>query len=219
MNFQAGIGYSKPDPVSFRTILSSGFRSGWVLRSPSLTRPLQSDRGSLPAWTSVKVSGGGVQNRNQFGLGGGVELNLLNGFGLHAAYDRLFRWRRSERLRSRGTLCLPDSRIVNPRRSPVGISILDLPTLLLVGTLSGCSQTFDAATLGVPTSMASPAEQPPEGSNFRVTSQALFGFWGVAKIKEPSLRKALAAQLAGGSAVGELRIRCTAAFPTCWSRF
>ena len=25
-----------------------------------------------------------------FGLSGGVELNLLNGLGLHAAYDRVF---------------------------------------------------------------------------------------------------------------------------------
>jgi hypothetical protein len=35
----------------------------------------------------------------------------------------------------------------------------------------------------------------------------VFGFWGLARLKEPSLRKALAAQLAGGSGIGNLRIK------------
>jgi len=55
--------------------------------------------------------------------------------------------------------------------------------------------------------MASPAGQPPEGSRFRVTSRALYGFWGLAKIKEPSLKKALAAQLGGGSGIADLKIK------------
>jgi hypothetical protein len=55
--------------------------------------------------------------------------------------------------------------------------------------------------------MASPAGQPPEGSRFRVTSHAVYAFWGVARIKDPSLRKALAAQLAGGSGIADLRIK------------
>jgi hypothetical protein len=40
-----------------------------------------------------------------------------------------------------------------------------------------------------------------------VTSRALYAFWGIAKLKEPSLRKALAAQLGGGSGVSDLRIK------------
>jgi hypothetical protein len=40
-----------------------------------------------------------------------------------------------------------------------------------------------------------------------VTSRALYAFWGIAKLKEPSLRKALAAQLGGGSGVADLRIK------------
>jgi hypothetical protein len=67
--------------------------------------------------------------------------------------------------------------------------------------------TFDAAILGVPVTLASPAGQPPVGSHFRVTSHAVYGLWGLAKLKEPSLRKALAAQLAGGSGVADLRIK------------
>ena len=67
--------------------------------------------------------------------------------------------------------------------------------------------TFDSTTLGVPVTLASPAGQPPEGSRFSVTSHAFYALWGLAKLKEPSLRKALAAQLAGGSGVADLRIK------------
>jgi hypothetical protein len=55
--------------------------------------------------------------------------------------------------------------------------------------------------------MATPAGQIPEGSRFSVTSRALYAFWGAARIKDPSLRKALAAQLAGGSGIADLRIK------------
>ena len=55
--------------------------------------------------------------------------------------------------------------------------------------------------------MASATGQTVEGGRFRVTSRALFAFWGVLKIKEPSLRKALAAQLGGGSGIADLRIK------------
>jgi hypothetical protein len=67
--------------------------------------------------------------------------------------------------------------------------------------------TFDAATLGVPVTLASPAGHPPEGSRFSVTSRAVYGLWGLARLKQPSLRKALAAQLAGGSGVADLKIK------------
>jgi hypothetical protein len=87
------------------------------------------------------------------------------------------------------------------------VSLLTLPTLLLLSWLGGCAHTFDARTLGVPVTMASPAGQPPEGTRFRVSSHALYAFWGLAKIKDPSLRKALAAQLAGGSGIADLRIK------------
>jgi hypothetical protein len=82
-----------------------------------------------------------------------------------------------------------------------------LPALLALGFLLGCAQTFDATTLGVPVTMATAAGQSAEGARFRVTSRALYAFWGLARIKEPSLRKALAAQLAGGSGIANLRIK------------
>ena len=82
-----------------------------------------------------------------------------------------------------------------------------LPALLVVGSIAGCAQTFDATTLGVPVTMATAAGQTPAGNHFRVTSRALYTFWGLARIKEPSLRKALAAQLAGGNGIANLRIK------------
>ena len=81
-----------------------------------------------------------------------------------------------------------------------------LPALLVLW-LVGCAQTFDATTLGVPVTVASPAGQPAQGDRFSVGSKALFGFWGLLKFREPSLRRALAAQLAGGSGIADLRIR------------
>ena len=82
-----------------------------------------------------------------------------------------------------------------------------LPALLVLGSMSGCAETFDANKLGVPITMATPAGQTPQGTSFSVTGRALYAFWGAARVKEPSLRKALAAQLAGGSSIANLRIR------------
>jgi hypothetical protein len=82
-----------------------------------------------------------------------------------------------------------------------------LPSLLSLAILLGCAQTFDAATLGVPVTMATAAGQPVQGTRFRVTSRALYALWGVARIKEPSLRKALAAQLGDARGIANLRIK------------
>lgn len=82
-----------------------------------------------------------------------------------------------------------------------------LPALLLVLLLTGCAHSFDATTLGVPVTMAAPAGQTTQGDRFRVGGKSVFGLWGLLKLREPSLRKALAAQLAGGAGVADLRIR------------
>jgi hypothetical protein len=87
------------------------------------------------------------------------------------------------------------------------VPLLALPTLITLSSLVGCAQTFDSTTLAVPVTMASPVGQAPAGSRFRVTSHAVYAFWGLAKLKDPSLRKALAAQLAGGSGVADLKIK------------
>ena len=82
-----------------------------------------------------------------------------------------------------------------------------LPGLLAVSLLAGCAHTFDATTLGVPVTVASPAGQAAQGDRFRVSSKSVFGFWGLIRYKEPSLRKALAGQLAGGNGIADLKIR------------
>jgi hypothetical protein len=82
-----------------------------------------------------------------------------------------------------------------------------LPALLVLSLLGGCAHTFDATTLGVPVTVASPAGQEPQGARFSVGGKSVFTLWGLLRLKEPSLRKALAAQLAGGSGVADLRIK------------
>lgn len=84
--------------------------------------------------------------------------------------------------------------------------------LVLACLVTGCAQTFDAATLGVPATLAAPAGQPPAGDKFQVSSKDVFGFWGVITIKEPSLRKALASQVGGGTAVTNVKIRTRSRF-------
>jgi hypothetical protein len=88
-------------------------------------------------------------------------------------------------------------------RASLGLGL----ALVLLASLSACGHTFDATTLGVPVTLAAPAGQPPEGNRFRITSRAVYGFWGLAPIKQPSLRKALAAQLAGGNGIADLKIK------------
>jgi hypothetical protein len=89
------------------------------------------------------------------------------------------------------------------RRAGIRLVLL----LAITGSLPGCATTFDARTLGVPVTLASPAGQPPQGSRFILTSHAIYGLWGLAKLKEPSLRKALAGQLGAGSGIADLRIK------------
>ena len=87
-----------------------------------------------------------------------------------------------------------------------------IPVLLTCLFLSACSQTYDARGVGVPVSMAVPASQPAQGERISVSSHAVFGLWGTISIKQPSLRKALAAQLAGGTAITDLRIKVKSGF-------
>ncbi len=84
--------------------------------------------------------------------------------------------------------------------------------LTLAVMLQGCALDFDATRLGVPVTMASPVGQPPEGDRFHVSSRAVYAFWGLAKLKAPSLQKALATQLVGGKGVTDLKIGVRSSF-------
>ena len=82
-----------------------------------------------------------------------------------------------------------------------------LPALLLVSLSPAARRPSTPLRWGCPPPSRAPASQPAQGDRFRVSAKSVFGFWGLVKYKEPSLRKALAAQLAGGSGVADLRIR------------
>lgn len=93
VTLQGGIGYSKPDAGflpsgevnEFRFPIGVGF--ALTIPNPALAiKPWIAPRVDI-----VRHSGDGLSDtQTNFGLGGGLELNLLNGFGLHAAYDRVF---------------------------------------------------------------------------------------------------------------------------------
>ena len=82
---------------------------------------------------------------------------------------------------------------------------LAVPALVLA--LAGCVQSFDAASLGVPVTMASEAGAPAPGQHFRTSSHSVHGLFGLFTITSPSLRKALNRQLIGGAGVADLRIK------------
>ena len=81
-----------------------------------------------------------------------------------------------------------------------------LPLLLVLG-LGACALTFDARSLGVQATMASPATEPAVGDTFRVTQTALHLFWGLYEMRGANLQSALATQLGGGGGVANLRVR------------
>ncbi len=94
VTLQAGVGYAKPDTgllpgddiTEWRFPIGVGF--ALTIPNPAL---------AIKPWLAPRVdilrqSGDGVLSNTQteFGLSGGIELNLLNGFGVHAAYDIVF---------------------------------------------------------------------------------------------------------------------------------
>jgi hypothetical protein len=93
VTLQGGIGYSKPDVGllpgnevnEYRFPVGLGF--ALTIPNPALAiRPWIAPRLDI-----IHSSAGDTSDtETNFGLGGGLELNLLNGFGLHAAYDRVF---------------------------------------------------------------------------------------------------------------------------------
>jgi hypothetical protein len=93
------------------------------------------------------------------------------------------------------------------RPSPrFSVKRLGLPLLLALG-LGACALTFDARSLGVQATMASPATEPAVGDTFRVTRTALHLFWGLYESRGADLQNALATQLGGNGGVANLRVR------------
>jgi hypothetical protein len=93
VTLQGGVSYAKPgegflpgqEITSYRFPVGVGF--ALVIPNPVL---------SIRPWLAPRVdinyvkSGGPSNTDTNFGLSGGLELNLLTGFGIQAAYDRVF---------------------------------------------------------------------------------------------------------------------------------
>jgi opacity protein-like surface antigen len=93
VTLQGGIGYFKPDtgflPSGQQNALRFPVGLGFALTIPNPALAIKP--WIAPRVDIVRVSGGGSSNtETNFGLGGGLELNLLSGLGVHAAYDRVF---------------------------------------------------------------------------------------------------------------------------------
>lgn len=94
VSLQAGAGYAKPedgflpgDVTEWRFPIGVGFTL--TIPNPVLAiKPWLAPRVDIRR-TSPDV--GDAFTDTEFGLSGGVELNLLTGLGLHAAYDAVFR--------------------------------------------------------------------------------------------------------------------------------
>jgi len=90
VTLQAGASYSKPGEGALETSLYHfpiGIGFSLVIPNPVL---------AIHPWLAPRVdiartSADGASNTDtNFGLSGGLEFNLLNGFGIQAAYDRVF---------------------------------------------------------------------------------------------------------------------------------
>ncbi len=89
----------------------------------------------------------------------------------------------------------------------LNIRRIGLPVVVAAFTLTGCSQTFDATSLGVPATMASAAGEAAVGQPFRVSAHTVHAFWGLVPLGKARLDKALASQLVGGKEVAQLKIK------------
>ena len=93
VTLQGGIGYFKSDagflPSGEQNMLRFPVGLGFALTIPNPALAIKP--WIAPRLDIVRVSGGGSSNTDtNFGIGGGLELNLLSGLGVHAAYDRVF---------------------------------------------------------------------------------------------------------------------------------
>jgi hypothetical protein len=94
VSLQAGVGYAKPEsgllPDDEITQWRFPVGVGLALTIPNPALAIQP--WLAPRVDIVRTSADGVdaQTDTEFGLSGGIELNLLNGLGVHAAYDAIF---------------------------------------------------------------------------------------------------------------------------------
>jgi len=92
VTLQGGIGYFKTDtgflPSGEENALRFPVGLGFALTIPNPALAIKP--WIAPRLEIVRLSGGTSRTETDFGLSGGLELNLLSGLGVHAAYDRVF---------------------------------------------------------------------------------------------------------------------------------
>jgi len=74
----------------------------------------------------------------------------------------------------------------------------------------GCALSFDSTQLGVPVTMAGPAQTPAEGTPFRVSRHPVFVVWGAFTVGAPRIEDVIAGQVGSGAGVAQLRIKVRA---------
>ena len=101
VTLQAGVSYAKPGedltfPVGTGIPVFSEFTLYHVPIGIGFALVIPNPALSIHPWLAPRVdiayqkAGDASNTDTNFGLSGGLELNLLNGFGIHAAYDRVF---------------------------------------------------------------------------------------------------------------------------------
>jgi hypothetical protein len=86
VTLQGGAGYATQDDVSFYRF-PVGLGLGLTIPNPALAiKPWLAPRLDVSRVSTPLAS----DTETNFGISGGVELNLLSGLGLHASYDRVF---------------------------------------------------------------------------------------------------------------------------------
>ncbi|MGH7581540.1 MAG: hypothetical protein ACREM9_15285 [Gemmatimonadales bacterium] len=94
VTLQGGIGYAKPElgtlPDEDVTQLRFPVGVGFALTIPNPALAIKP--WLAPRLDIVRVSGDGFESQTdtEFALSGGIELNMLGGFGVHASYDAVF---------------------------------------------------------------------------------------------------------------------------------
>ena len=93
VTLQGGLGYSKPDNAALPVDVTELRYQAGVGLALTIPNPVLAIKPWLaPRLDFVRQSGEGLDpnTNNEFALSGGLELNTLGGFGLHATYDAIF---------------------------------------------------------------------------------------------------------------------------------